>query len=63
MNYAHAALCAALSLGGVIGSAQTTVIRISPPPPVRVGVVGVAPGSGYVWIDGTRVGQAQDPSG
>ncbi|HTR38346.1 MAG TPA: hypothetical protein VMH80_20695 [Bryobacteraceae bacterium] len=24
----------------------------APPPPVTVGVVGVAPGPGYVWIDG-----------
>jgi len=52
MNYTRAALCSVLFLGGLIGSAQTTVIRIAPPPPVRVGVVGVAPGPGYVWIGG-----------
>jgi hypothetical protein len=52
MNYTRAALCPVLFLGGLIGSAQTTVIRIAPPPPVRVGVVGVAPGPGYVWIGG-----------
>ena len=26
--------------------------RIGPPPPPVVGVVGVAPGPGYVWTDG-----------
>jgi hypothetical protein len=45
------ALCGALLLAGVIGVAQT-VVHMAPPPPVRVGVVGVAPGSGYVWIGG-----------
>jgi hypothetical protein len=52
MFYTRAAVCAVLLLGGVIGAAQTTVIRIAPPLPVRVGVVGVAPGSGYVWVGG-----------
>jgi len=52
MSYIRAALCGVLLLGGVIASGQTTVIRIAPPPPVRVGVVGVAPGPGYVWIGG-----------
>jgi hypothetical protein len=51
MYLTRAALCGVLLLGGVIGAAQT-VVRIAPPPPVRVGVVGVAPGSGYVWIGG-----------
>ena len=26
--------------------------RIGPPPPPRYGIVGVAPGPGYVWADG-----------
>jgi hypothetical protein len=52
MPLIRTALCAVLFLGGVLGSAQTTVIRIAPPPPVRVGVVGVAPGPGYVWVGG-----------
>lgn len=63
MNYTRVALCTALLFGGVVGSAQTTVIRIAPPPPVRVGVVGVAPGPGYVWIAGykrwTAVGMSE----
>jgi len=49
--YTRIVLCAALLLGGVVGAAQT-VIRVAPPAPVRVGVVGVAPGSGYVWVGG-----------
>jgi hypothetical protein len=51
MFYTRATLCAVLLLGGLIGAAQTA-IRIAPPPPVRVGVVGVAPGPGYVWVAG-----------
>jgi hypothetical protein len=51
MSYTRAALCAVLLLGGVLASAQV-VIRVAPPPPVRVGVVGVAPGPGYVWTGG-----------
>jgi hypothetical protein len=46
------ALCFALLLAQVATFAQTTVIRVAPPPPVRVGVVGRAPGPGYVWIGG-----------
>lgn len=42
---------ALLALITVVGSAQT-VIRVAPPPPVRMGVVGVAPGPGYVWVGG-----------
>ena len=42
---------ALLALSGVVGSAQT-MIRVAPPPPVRMGVVGVAPGPGYVWVGG-----------
>jgi len=34
-----------------IASAQV-VIRIGPPPPVHVGIVGVAPGPGFVWVEG-----------
>jgi WXXGXW repeat (2 copies) len=52
MSYTRVALLGVLLLGGVIGVAQTTVIRIAPPPPVRVGVIGVAPGPGYVWVGG-----------
>ena len=51
MRYVRAALCGVLLLAGVIGAAQT-VIRIAPPPPVRVGVVGAAPAPGYVWVGG-----------
>ena len=52
MSCTRFALLFVLLLGTGIGVAQTTVIRVAPPPPVRVGVVGVAPGSGYVWIGG-----------
>ena len=51
MSHARIAFFVALLLGGVLGAAQT-VIRIAPPPPVRVGVVGTAPGPGFVWIGG-----------
>jgi hypothetical protein len=51
MSCRRAALCAVLLFCGVVASAQT-VIRVAPPPPVRVGVVGVAPGPGYVWVGG-----------
>jgi WXXGXW repeat (2 copies) len=34
-----------------MGVAQT-IIRIAPPPPVQVAVIGRAPASGYVWIGG-----------
>ncbi len=52
MRCTRAVLWGLLLLAGVIGVAQTTVIRVAPPPPVRVGVVGVAPGPGYDWIGG-----------
>jgi hypothetical protein len=52
MSYVRAAICAVVLLGGVIGTAQQTVIRVAPPPPARVGVVGRAPGPGYVWVPG-----------
>jgi hypothetical protein len=51
MPYHRKAIVAVLLLGTGIGFAQT-VIRIAPPPPVRVGVVGTAPGPGYVWVGG-----------
>jgi hypothetical protein len=51
MHFTRAVFCGVLLLGGVIGAAQT-VIRVAPPAPVRVGVVGVAPGPGYVWVGG-----------
>jgi len=50
MSLIRIALCS-MFLGGIIGTAQT-VIRKAPPPPARVGVVGVAPGPGYVWVGG-----------
>jgi hypothetical protein len=51
MSYVRTVACAVALMGASIGSAQT-VIRVGPPPPVRVGVVGVAPGPGFVWIPG-----------
>ncbi len=45
-------LVGALLLAAGLANAAQVVIRVRPPAPVRVGVVGVAPGPGYVWIDG-----------
>ena len=44
-------LCALLLTAG-LASAQQVIIRVAPPRPVRVGVVGVAPGPGFVWVEG-----------
>ncbi len=43
-------LAGALCVGSA--SAAEVVVRVGPPAPVRVGVVGVAPGPGYVWTNG-----------
>lgn len=51
MSCIRVLLCGTFLLCALIGSAQT-VIRVAPPPPVRVGVVGVAPAPGYVWVGG-----------
>ena len=51
MRLIRTALFGLLLLEGMIGVAQT-IVRVAPPPPVRVGVVGVAPGAGYVWVGG-----------
>src|SRR5277367_5811493 len=51
MHCTRAVLWGVLLLGAVMAVAQT-VVRIAPPAPVRVGVIGSAPGSGYVWIGG-----------
>ncbi|MGA8727908.1 MAG: hypothetical protein WB608_04095 [Terracidiphilus sp.] len=51
MSCFRVAMCAVLLQLGLIGAAQT-VIRVAPPPPVRGGVVGVAPGRGYVYVPG-----------
>jgi WXXGXW repeat (2 copies) len=51
MYLGRTALLGVLLLTGGIGAAQT-VIRVAPPAPVRVGVVGVAPAPGYVWVGG-----------
>jgi len=42
-----------LSLLSVVGCAAGGAYYVAPPPPAPVvGVVGYAPGPGYVWIDG-----------
>ncbi len=43
-------LAGALFVGAA--SAAEVVVRIGPPAPVHVGVIGVAPGPGYVWTNG-----------
>ncbi|HWB85396.1 MAG TPA: YXWGXW repeat-containing protein [Bryobacteraceae bacterium] len=34
------------------GGGGVYAVRLGPPPPPRYGVVGIAPGPGYVWTDG-----------
>jgi hypothetical protein len=34
------------------GCAGNYTMRYGPPPPPRIGVMGVAPGVGFVWTDG-----------
>jgi len=41
-----------LLLAAGLASASEVVIRVAPPMPVHVGVVGVAPGPGFVWMEG-----------
>ena len=45
-------LLLALLLAAGLASAQEVIIRTAPPRPVHVGVVGVAPGPGFVWVEG-----------
>jgi WXXGXW repeat (2 copies) len=45
------ATCGLLLLATQVVWAQT-VIRMAPPAPVQVGVVGRPPGAGYVWTNG-----------
>src|ERR1700681_1678130 len=47
---ALAVLARALSFG--TASAAEVFVTVAPPPPVRVGIVGVAPHPGYVWVEG-----------
>jgi hypothetical protein len=46
-----ASLLLATVLTGCAGNGGY-VVRYGPPPPPRYGVMGVAPGPGYVWADG-----------
>ena len=39
-------------LTGCAGGGYYASARIGPPPPPRYGVMGYAPGPGYVWTDG-----------
>ena len=45
-------LVLALLLGAGLAGAQEVIIRTPPPRPVHVGVIGVAPGPGFVWVEG-----------
>jgi YXWGXW repeat-containing protein len=52
---------AAIVLGTVLsacGGYASGFVAYGPPPPPRYGVIGVAPGPGYIWTDGywNRVG-------
>ena len=55
-NRIHLLVFAFLLTAG-LASAQGVVIRVAPPAPVRVGVVGVAPGPGFVWVEGYHAWQ------
>ena len=44
-------LLASAALGGC-ASRGYYAYRVPPPPQARYGVIGVAPGPGYIWIDG-----------
>jgi hypothetical protein len=52
MGKRFAILILTLLLTAGLAGASEVVIRVGPPPPVQVGMVGVAPGPGYVWTDG-----------
>lgn len=41
-----------LGLTAVACGSSYYAVRIPPPPPPRYGVLGYAPGPGYVWVDG-----------
>ena len=43
-------LAGALFVG--VASAAEVVVRVGPPRPVHVHAIGVAPGPGYVWVNG-----------
>jgi hypothetical protein len=46
-------LLAGMLLGTVLtGCATGAYVQYGPPPPPRYGVLGYAPGPGYVWTDG-----------
>lgn len=42
-------LAGAMLLGTANGA---VVVRIAPPPPVRTGVIGIAPSRNHVWVNG-----------
>jgi WXXGXW repeat (2 copies) len=39
-------------LAGCASNGAYAAVRFGPPPPPRYGVMGYAPGPGYVWTDG-----------
>lgn len=48
-------LMSTMALGTLLagcGGNSAYVVRFGPPPPPRYGVVGYAPGPGYVWTEG-----------
>ncbi len=47
---AAALLAGALYMG--TASAAEVFVTVAPPPPVRMGVVGVAPSPNHVWVNG-----------
>src|SRR5437867_7224768 len=46
------ALAACATGGGYYGGSYYMVRTPPPPPPVGYGIVGVAPGPGFVWVNG-----------
>ncbi len=45
-------LLGSLALGGCASRAYYRGYDVPPPPPPRYGVIGYAPGPGYIWADG-----------
>jgi hypothetical protein len=51
----RALLLVTMTMGAVLSGCAANgayVVRYGPPPPPRYGIVGYAPGPGYIWTDG-----------
>jgi hypothetical protein len=52
MRQKLAAILLAGTLYAATASAAEVFVRVGPPPPVRMGIVGVAPSPNHVWVNG-----------